>query len=154
MLFKKANKLFTQGDYNNALKLYLQYEKKYGNENVRVNIKLCMDRMGENGSLNDYYHEDVQSNKINDYFDHIYVVNLQHQHEKRLKIATHLKENNIHFEVYKASNGYQGELLDFFNEYEEKSLGHLIRYSEYSFLEFSKQQHLIESPGAMGYIFT
>ncbi|WP_217522745.1 glycosyltransferase [Vibrio metschnikovii] len=154
MLLKKANKLFTQGEYDKALEIYLQYEKQYGNEDVRVNIKLCLDRMGENSSLSDCYYEGVQSNQINDYFDHIYVVNLQHQHEKRLKIAKHLNDNNVRFEFYNATDGYQVELLDFFNRYKEKPLGHLIRYSAYSFLEFSKREHLIESPGAMGYIFT
>ncbi|WP_237667719.1 hypothetical protein, partial [Vibrio sp. V34_P3A8T189] len=72
MLLRKASKLFTQGNYEKALDLYIQYEKQYGNDNVSVNIKLCQSRIREQISKHIHGNEKTNISKVNDYFDHVY----------------------------------------------------------------------------------
>ncbi|HGS4462732.1 TPA: glycosyltransferase [Vibrio metschnikovii] len=154
MLLRKASKLFTQGNYEKALDLYIQYEKQYGNDNVSVNIKLCQSRIREQISKHIHGNEKTNISKVNDYFDHVYLVNLPHKHENRLKTAKHLTGNEICFEVFNAINGYEGESFCFFEKYKKKPIGQLKRYPKYSCLEVDRNNHLIESAGAIGYIQT
>lgn len=91
---------------------------------------------------------------LNNYFDHIYVVNLKSAVKNRLTAITHLNKHKINFEIFKATNGYVGEPLSKFKEYQKRKLGDLKRYPEYSEKEIQRGQAYISSAGAMGYIYT
>lgn len=91
---------------------------------------------------------------LNTYFDHIYVVNLKFKITDRLKVSKHLKDHGVDFEIFAATNGYAGEALEKFKEYQKRELGDLERYPEYGEREKQKGLAFIDSAGAMGYIYT
>ncbi len=91
---------------------------------------------------------------LNDYFDHIYVVNLKHNAIDRLRISFHLRQHGVNFEIFEATNGYEGEPLKRYRKYQTRELGHLKRYTDYSEQEIQRGHPFIASAGAMGYIFT
>ena len=91
---------------------------------------------------------------LNHYFDHIYVVNLKHNISDRLKVIKHLRQYEIDFEIFKATDGYTGEALERYKQYQDRELGNLDRYSKYSEDEIRRGHAYIESPGAIGYIYT
>ena len=98
--------------------------------------------------------QSLQTNYLNHYFDHIYVINLQHAVEDRLKVSKHLKEQGLYFEVFEASNGYKGEVYEQYREYNKGKLGNLKRFPEYNEQEISRCFHYISSPGVMGHLHT
>lgn len=91
---------------------------------------------------------------LNYYFDNIYVVNLKFKIVDRLTVTEHLKKHGINFEVFEATNGYEGEAFNKFKEYEKRELGDLKRYPKYSETEKRRGHPYIESAGAVGYIYT
>ena len=144
---KKANEKFVSGDYQNALSLYLKASELLGQEMFTANIELCRKRLNENKGT-------PSNNHLNEHFDHIYVVNLDHQLEKRLKTANQLRKAGIQFELFSAVNGYMGEPRDFFENYRKTPLGSLKRYPLWNDREIRRGSHFIESAGAVGYIYT
>lgn len=92
--------------------------------------------------------------QLNHYFDHIYVVNLQFKVADRLIITEHLNKHEIDFEIFNATNGYEGEALGTFQEYQKRKLGDLKRYTKHSKKEKLRGLPFIESAGAIGYIYT
>ena len=93
-------------------------------------------------------------NRVNDYFDNIYVVNLEKSIKERLRVTKHLKERGVKFQRWEATNGYEGEPLAKFNEYKKRELGTLKRYSSFNEREIWRGKGFLESAGAIGYIFT
>ncbi len=91
---------------------------------------------------------------INLYFDAIYVVNLEFDLQRRVRIRNQLAKQNIAFSFFSATYGYEGDVLESFNRYQKRPPGKLNRYRKYNELERERGEGFIESPGAMGYIFT
>lgn len=147
-IVKDANTKFISGDYLGALNLYKRAGEILGKDLFAANIRLCNERIPQVTFLK------APEKNIHDYFQHVYVVNLHHQINKRLKIAHHLKQENIRFELFQAVNGYQGEPLNVYETYKKKPLGSLTRYSSWNEREIKRNSHFIESAGAVGYIFT
>lgn len=147
-IVKRAADSFKLGDYETALSLYKQASSLYQSRSFDLNIKLCVERMKS------IEQNEVSQNHINSYFDHVYVVNLKNQVAKRLKITNQLRKANISFEVFEATNGYEGEPLERYNDYVSKPLGCLKRYYEFSEREIKRGSKFIESAGAVGYIYT
>lgn len=148
-IFKKANLAFNQGDFNQAKKLYQLAGELIGQDLVKFNLALCEKRL-KNNKL-------PTANKllsVNDVFDHVYVVNLKTHTQNKLKISNHLFQNNVNFELFEATNGYEGEPLKRYKEYQKRPLGQLVRYPELSEREKKRKNGFIESAGAVGYIFT
>ena len=94
------------------------------------------------------------SSFLNTYFDHIYVVNLKFKAADRLIVTEHLNKYGIDFEIFEATNGFSGEPLNKFKEYEKRELGDFKRYPEYREAEKERGHPYIHSAGAMGYILT
>lgn len=95
-----------------------------------------------------------QKHLINRYFDHVYVVNLSFDRERRVRIHHLLKKQGISFSFFSATYGYRGDALKKFEKYQARRPGNLKRYSEHNELERQRGFGFIESPGAMGYIFS
>lgn len=92
--------------------------------------------------------------RVTDCFDHVYVVNLEHETENRYKVVKHLQDYGIPFELFQAVNGYEGEPYQRWEAYAAKPLGALRRFPEFNEKEIGRGKHFIESAGAIGYIYT
>lgn len=149
-ILKKANDFFKRGDYVTAYKFYKEAEKKYGRNIINYNLTKC------EAYLCDVKNDKncIESSFLNEYFDHIYVVNLKHKIADRLKVAKHLTEHGIKFEIFEATNGYEGEPLEKYQQYIQRKLGDLKRFQEHGEREIQRGSKFIESAGAVGYIFT
>lgn len=147
-ILKSAINYYESGNYENALKFFEIAASKYGSDLVSYNIKRCKEHIGQVSK------ESVENSYVNQYFDNVYVVNLKHQIEDRLKITKHLISHGIRFELFEAINGYEGEALEAWRRYESRKLGTLSRFPEYNQLEIERGKGFIESAGAIGYIYT
>lgn len=147
-LVKKASDYFRSGNYEAALSVYKQAALKYGSRAFDLNIEICQRKV--DASLG------APKNKfeISKYFDHIYVVNLKHHVEKRLKIAHQLYQRDISFELFDACNGYIGEPYEHYKRYSEIPAGQLRRYPEYNQREIKRGSKFLESAGAFGYLYS
>jgi hypothetical protein len=147
-IVKRANEKFIAGDYQGALPLYLKASEIFGHDKFSTNIELCKKRIGSGNNSS------TKKFDIKKYFDHVYVVNLEHHIEKRLKTANQLTALGIDFELFTAVNGYIGEPKELFDNYKKKPIGSLKRYPQWNERELKRGAHFIESPGAVGYIYT
>lgn len=168
MSFQEANRLYQAGKYKEALQLYTELKSLFGNNIVQFNIDQCLKKMkmgnlvelGEATSQSPIQKTNWIFNKrnnsvLNELFDNIYVVNLKHQIEKRLKIAQHLHLYGINYELFEAINGYKGEPLALWNIYKDKPIGEgFVRFPNMIEVEKKRKTKLIESAGAIGYIFS
>lgn len=110
----------------------------------------------------EYYHSveekslNYSNNKfsVNDIFDKIYLVSLEKDVEKRLKVENQLKDLGLIYQNVKATNGYVGEPLERYKEYIKIPAGNFKVFKDYSEIEKKRKSKLIESAGAMGYIYT
>ena len=141
-LIKKANELFQDGAFREALDLYNEASDTYGYRYLDSVIEICRKKVEQSSSI------------LNRYFDHVYVVNLKQNTVNRLKIANHLMQRGVKFELFEGTNGYAGEPLGRFEEYRKHQIGDLKRYSAFNEKEISENRLFIESPGAIGYIYT
>lgn len=148
---KHASQLLKTGDYQAALELYKKASEQLGINNFSFNINYCQAKLNIKPVIGV---DKGELHKLNKYFDHIYVVNLQHQAGKRLKIAKQLNDSGIRYQLYNAVNGYVGEPKARFDEYKKRPLGSLKRYPSWNEREIKRGSHFLESPGAVGYIYT
>lgn len=146
-LVKKAADCFKLGDYKTALGLYLRAANIYGEKLFQANIEICKRKLRNVAQV-------TNDSVLNEYFDHIYVVNLESQFEKRIKVSNQLKNAGIKFELFPAVNGYTGEPRRLFDDYMLNPIGNLKRYPEFNAREVQRGSKFIESAGAVGYIFT
>lgn len=173
MSFQEANKLYQAGRYKEALRLYTELKSLFGGSIVQFNIDQCLKKIEAEG-LKDIHPEfldkntpqppaqksnwafgETKSSVLNELFDHVYVVNLKHHVEKRLKIAQHLQLYGVNYELFEAVNGYKGEPLTLWNNYKDKPIGEgFIRFPNMVEVEKKRKTKLIESAGAIGYIFS
>lgn len=171
--FIKANELYKQGRYQEALEVYTELKSVLGEKLVQFNIDQCLKQINKEAAFdNDFLekstqtissiqkkseqtHLDAEHNHfLNEFFDNIYVVNLKHHIEKRLRIAKHLKSYNIGYELFEAVNGYEGEPLKIWNSYKQRPIGDFVRFPHMKIVEQKRKTKLIESAGAIGYIFS
>lgn len=122
------------------------------NINPLIHYIQCGKKRGIVASVNKP--EVAKESFLNQFFDKIYVVNLAHKVSDRLKVAHHLNQHGINFEIFVATNGYVGEPLKHYQEYSQKELGSLKRYSQYNNREKEQGSLFLSSAGAMGYIYT
>ncbi|HHH53965.1 MAG TPA: hypothetical protein ENK91_09925, partial [Bacteroidetes bacterium] len=140
----EANQLFKQKEFDKAYELYLKVADEYGLELVKYNLEKCKKQM----SKQKVYPENEEESILNEYFDHIYVVNLKNQVHQRLKIALHLLQHNIKFQIFEATNGYKGEAFEKWQEYQKRPIGRFERFKHYSQEEIQHKKPFIESAGA------
>jgi glycosyltransferase involved in cell wall biosynthesis/GR25 family glycosyltransferase involved in LPS biosynthesis len=95
-----------------------------------------------------------KAKNIGEFFAQIYLVSLSHEREKRYKVASKLQQLGTKFQYVEAINGYQGEPLQWFENYKKRQIGVLKEFSDHSGYEKSRNMKLIESPGAVGYLYT
>lgn len=148
LIVKRASESFKSGDFQRALSLYQQAAELYGVDSFGFNIELCKKKIALCGGNISSAH------LLNEFFDHIYVVNLKHHIGKRLKIVNQLRKSNISFEIFEATNGYIGEPFRQYENYQLIPIGHLKRYSDFNAREVRRGSKFIESAGAVGYIYT
>lgn len=146
----EAVRNFKTGNYEAALAAFLAAAEMYGEKHFAYNIKLCKQRLHATQSFN------VSINKgfVNEYFDHVYLVNLPRHTERRIKSVMHLRKAGIDFELYVATDGYQGAARSTYDSYLERGLGNLTRYQDFNEHERRRAKPYIESAGAVGYIYT
>lgn len=145
-LISRASEMFTKGEYQLALELYREAEDVFGKGLFDYNVAVCLDNIDKSA--------DESESLINEYFDRVYVVNMEHQTGNRIKVINQLRKANINYELFEATNGYEGEPLQKWDEYKSQPLGNLRRYPELNEREISRGKKFIESAGAVGYIFT
>ena len=51
-LLQKANQLFKEGKYDEALRIYQNAKKVYGFSSLDFNIKLCLKKLGKDYAIN------------------------------------------------------------------------------------------------------
>lgn len=147
-IFSNARRAYDKSDFVKAKYLYEQAGEKFGNNLVKYNLELCKNKLAAS------YTNDSSNSGVNEYFDHVYMVNLKEKVGNRLKVATHLNNFGISFEVFEATNGYKGEALERFERYKSRELGQLTRYPEFNDFEKQRGKGFIESAGSIGYIYT
>jgi glycosyltransferase involved in cell wall biosynthesis len=140
--------------YTNKVNPLLHYIR-YGSEEGRRAVGLNESHASKNTlkSSNVLGFDDEES-VLNEYFDHVYVVNLDRSMKEKVTVSKHLKQHGVDFQLWKATDGFLGAALETYNEYTVRSLGSLQRYSEYNEREISRGKSFIESAGAVGYIYT
>ena len=88
--------------------------------------------------------------KLNAYFDHVYVINLESRPERKLKMLQLFRKWNIEAEFIQAVNGYQSPHLEAYKAYQELPIGGGNAHR----LELAYKKKMIKSPGAWGYLKT
>lgn len=155
-LFKQAATKYNQGDFHGALSLYKLAGKKFGPELVHHNLVLCKQQLDESIAIatQPTVVETLNNACLSKYFDKVFVVNLKRDLSKRFKITSQLNKLNIDFELFEATNGYEGQAMHEFLQYQALPTGALKRFVEFNELESQRSVKFIESPGAYGYLKT
>ena len=91
---------------------------------------------------------------LNRVFDHVYLVNLEHEAGRRLRASAQLKRYDIAFSLVTATNGYKGDVHERYVRYASTPPGSLRRFASYNEMELRRGSKFIESAGAYGYIDT
>ncbi|WP_341218387.1 glycosyltransferase [Neptunomonas phycophila] len=146
-IVKKAADSYKEGNYEAALNFYLRAANLYGESLFQVNIEMCKRKIRNNEA------SETES-FLNKYFDHVYLVNLEHESTDRIKVVNQLRKSKIQHEIFTATNGYVGDPLERWKKYISKPLGSMSRYSNYNEREVARGKKFIESAGAIGYIYT
>jgi GR25 family glycosyltransferase involved in LPS biosynthesis len=87
---------------------------------------------------------------LNQYFSHIYVLNLDRRLDRRMEIIQKLKKYNIRAEIFRAEDGYTPENQEEFSQFFSKPVAGPGSHE----LEKSLLKKMIASPGAWGYLKT
>ena len=93
---------------------------------------------------------EINSSYINQFFDQVYVLNLEHRPDRKIAMLQKLNRLGIKAEFVKAINGFSFQNKLEYQTYLEKPIGGVGCHP----LEFSQQRKLISSPGAWGYLKT
>ncbi|QBY03538.1 glycosyltransferase [Thalassotalea sp. HSM 43] len=155
-LFKQAAKKYNAGDFHGAHDLYQQAGDKFGMEMVRHNIFLCEQQLEPTSNrLSDKYGAaSLTDTVVDSFFDKVFVVNLDKDLAKRFKITKQLRECGVDFELFTATDGTVGEVMQEFMQYQARPQGALKRFAKFNHVERQRSSKFIESPGAWGYIKT
>ena len=147
---QSANEKFIEKNYAAALELYKEFEKDNPNLShlARSNINLINKKISLASDAKSSAHI------LNLHFSKIYVVNMAHSTAEKVKISNHLNSRGIEWEIWTGTDGCKGEPLNFYEKYSKKPLGALTRYPDMNEREIWRKKHYIESPGAIGYIYT
>ena len=86
------------------------------------------------------------ANRINSYFDKIYLLNLKHRSDKRLKSIFQLKQMGINAWIVDGINGFEEPYLSRYEKYKAIPLGQKNAHP----LEIKYQRKMISSPGGWG----
>lgn len=90
---------------------------------------------------------------VHEYFDEVFLVNLEKDLEKKIKASFALKNVGITPKIWTATYGYESPYVEEFEKYQDRDLGKLF-FDEFNELELKRKKGFIESPGAWGYIRT
>lgn len=93
---------------------------------------------------------EVKSSYINQYFDQVYVLNLESRPDRKIAMLQQLNRLGIKAEFVQAINGYSYQNKIEHQNYLEKPIGGIGAHH----LEFTQQKKMIKSPGAWGYLKT
>lgn len=145
-LISRASEMLSKGDFHLALRLYREAEEVFGKGLFDYNIALCLQNIDEK--------IEERESTLNKYFDHVYIVNMEHQAANRIKVVNQIRKAKVDYELFTATNGYEGKPLEKWNKYKAQPLGNLKRYPELNEREVSRGKKFIESAGAVGYIYT
>jgi len=96
----------------------------------------------------------VKTRHLNQIFDKIYLVSLGKCLDKRLKVQRQLMAMGVDYKLFPAVDGYVGEPAKKYKEYLKIPRGELKIFAEHAHKEKNRSTKLIESAGAMGYIYT
>jgi glycosyltransferase involved in cell wall biosynthesis/GR25 family glycosyltransferase involved in LPS biosynthesis len=152
-IFREAIKAYKNQEYHKALKLFEKVTTIYGSELVKANIKLCKKYLINQPAPKEINNIEIVST-INEYFDEIYLVNLKKEAKRRLAAISHLQNEKINFSIYEATDGNYGNPFKTYQTYTKRELGELNRYKQFKDSEIKRAKPFIESPGAVGYIYT
>ena len=112
-----------------------------------INIKLCLNSLEFDSYI--YCDDYDYKYKINNYFDHIYVANLEKRTDRKQIIEERLLKHNIQVNFIKSVNGYEKPYINDYLKYKNKKIN---KYSHP--LEKRIRRKSITSPGAWGYLLT
>lgn len=118
--------------------------------NSQTDYEYYRKSLGLNGETED---KNVKT-RVNDVFDNVYLLSLEKDQERRLKVERQLFNLDIKYEWFKAVNGYEGDPLSIYNNYLRRGLGELSYFKEFSDLEKKHKKKFLESAGAIGYILS
>jgi hypothetical protein len=93
---------------------------------------------------------DEKLSRVNQIFDHVYVLNLGRRLDRRVEMIQKLAKYGIRAEIYEAVNGYSEENEKEFYEFYRKPLAAEGTHQ----LERTLKKKMIASPGAWGYLKT
>ncbi len=91
---------------------------------------------------------------VNEVFDHVYVVNLKNEVQKKCTIAKQLIGHGVDFGFWEATNGYLPENSAKYEAYKSRGVGKFEHFHEFEELEKYRGTKFIDSEGALGYILT
>lgn len=157
---KDAVEAYQHGQYYEALYLFERAAEKYGFELVKQNISKCIYQVSKENKLVGANDKDLpllgqdHSEVISRNFDHVYLVNLEHMVKRRLCASAQLRRHGISFSLFRATDGYRGDLYQRYLRYASGPLGALKRFKAYNDREVRRGAKFIESAGAFGYIDT
>lgn len=92
----------------------------------------------------------IKKKYLNNYFDHIYLINLKNRPKRLIKILIKLHKLRIHVQIIPAING---RLEPYFSDY-LKYLNKPINDESNHPLELERNSKIISSPGAWGYLLS
>ena len=84
------------------------------------------------------------TSSINQYFDHVYVLNLEKRSDRKIVMLQKLGRLGIKAEFVNPKDGYSAQCIEEYEAYVEKDLG---KHP----LEITQKRKMIRSAGAWGY---
>ena len=94
--------------------------------------------------------EEKNANLINSYFDKIYLLNLKHRSDKRLKSIYQLQQMGINAWIVDGINGFEEPFISDYEKYKAIPLGEKDAHK----LELKYQRKMISSPGGWGVLLS
>jgi glycosyltransferase involved in cell wall biosynthesis len=93
---------------------------------------------------------ELKASIINQYFDHVYVINLEKRPDRKITMLQKLSRLGIKADFVQAINGYSNQNIREHQHYLEQPIGGKDSHK----LEIEFQRKLVKSPGAWGYLKT
>jgi glycosyltransferase involved in cell wall biosynthesis/GR25 family glycosyltransferase involved in LPS biosynthesis len=144
-----ANKSLENGDFYAARDLYIQFKQAYPKLAHLVDAQIAVIDLRLQSKT-----PKLVASGLNDTFENIYLVNMEKSRGDRLRAQLHLNEYGLNYKIWNGIDGYTDPIIKKWFEYKKIPLGSLSRYPDMNEREVWRKKHYIESPGALGYIYT